>query len=315
MIFNLRHVIISLLFLCLSSGMTGANHPIGTNDWLILQSSPFAIYYFEPNRVVAEKVASLLQLAYADLAAQMKLKLTSPVSVFLAPSQNIFDDLTSNSVPHWGEGVADPVRSLIILKSPAKTAQNSRLAKLVRHELTHVLIGQSVPRRLMLPKWFNEGLAIYVAADEQFAAGKAISKALISNSIIPLDEIDEVLKFQHAKATLAYEESYSFTLYISDKYGFDAIVQLIHNLDGNDSFEQAFQAHFGVELFEDELAWYEYLNKKYRWKFLLDFELYLWIFILLLFIGAFATIRLRNRSTLTRWDNEDRLSGYDDHTV
>jgi len=253
-------------------------------------------------------VADLFQIAYAELANKLTLKIRRPVDVFLCPTQDIFNQLTGNFIPDWGEGVADPVRGVIILKSPSLADNQNRLPKLVRHELTHILIGQAVANPQILPKWFNEGMAIYCSADEAFTAGEAISKALISDSIIPLDEIDEVLQFHRAKAQLAYEESFSFTLYLIEQYGLDRIVRLIQASSSGKSFDQLFEEVFGLDIFDVELEWYDHIAEKYRWRFLLNFETYLWIFILLLFILVFVAIRLRNRRLMKKWEEEDHYA-------
>lgn len=292
------------------SGQSSLNPATMQADWHSLDSPPFRIYYLDSDRPYTRELSSLFHIAYLDFVTRLQLNLTQPVNVFLCPTQKVFDDLTGNFIPHWGEGVADPVKNLIILKSPALTDNRDRLPKLVRHELSHILIGQTAKSPQNLPKWFNEGIAIYLSADEEFAAGKAISKALISNSIIPLDEIDDVLRFQHAKATLAYEESYSFVLYLIEQYGFGKIAQLLSELDTGQSFDVTFKDVFAIDLFEAEMNWYQYLEKKYRWTFLLDFDLFLWIFILLLFIFILIAIRWRNKRTLEKWDEEERLANW-----
>ncbi len=282
----------------------------GQDDWLRLSSPPFEIFYLNPDNSNSHLVASLFETAYLDFAAKLNFKLQGTVSVFLCPTEAVFARLTGNSVPHWGEGVADPLNSLIILKSPALTGNHDRLPKLVRHELSHILIGQAISEPRLLPKWFNEGIAIYLSADEEFKPGKAISKALVSDSIIPLDEIDDVLKFQQAKARLAYEESYSFLNFLVKKNGVGAIAALLTELKRGVAWEEAFEYVFHDDIFDAELAWYDYIEKEYRWSFLVDFEMFLWIFILLLFILVVAAIRLRNRRTIKRWDEEERMAGF-----
>jgi len=280
-------------------------------EWLNLESHPFQFFFTKSDKLYAEELSSLFQNAYFDLKNRIELDIQKSVSVFLTPNQEVFNKLTGNAVPHWVEGVADPLRSLIILKSPMMTDRHERLPKLVRHELTHILIGQSVPNPTVLPKWFNEGMAIHLSADEEFTAGEAISKALLSNSTISLSEIDEVLQFQQAKAALAYEESYSFILYLIEEYGFGAVIKLIQQLNSSSSFEQAFQKSFGVDLFEAELDWFVHIEKKHRWSFLVNFEIYLWILILVIFILAFLGIRIRNKRTMQRWEREEGSASLD----
>ncbi len=275
-------------------------------NWNVLESSPFVIFYAENDKTFAEETSSLLNIFHEELSAKIGLKSSDPVRTFLCPSEKIFNELTGNLIPDWGEGIADPVQNVIVLKSPSLMDNQNHFPKLVKHEVVHILIGHSVNKPGDLPKWFNEGIASYLSADERVSSGEAISKALLSDSIIPLDEIDNVLKFQRTKAALAYEESYSFTAYLVEKFGFESMAKLIQNLQTAKTFEHTFRDIYKIDLFEAEIAWYEYIEKKYRWHFLLDFENYLWISILLLFVLVFLAIKLRNRRILKKWDEEER---------
>jgi len=266
----------------------------------------FRIYYAESDRVHARDLSIILQNAYPELVDKLGFELSKPVNIFLAHSVESFENLTGNIVPHWGEGVADPTQSLIVVKSPSVSKNIERFPKLIRHELVHILMGQTLDYPQTIPRWFTEGIAIYFSGDEEFTGGEAISKALLTDSIIPLDEIDNVLKFQSAKARLAYEESYSFTMFLEKQLGDGTLVKLVRELRTGKSFEQAFSDLFRVDLFDIELQWYDFIEDKYRWRFLLDFETFLWIFILFLFILGFVMIRLRNRRILKRWEQEER---------
>jgi hypothetical protein len=302
--FHLKNLCLLLGFLLLAYTESASQ-----TNWYTLESSLFRIYYSQEDEKRAEELSTLLDKAYADLASKIGLEIDTTVSVFLSPTDEIFDQLTGKLIPDWGEGIADPVRNLIVLRSPKLSQNQIRFPKLVKHELIHILVGQSLQHPDAIPRWFNEGIAIYFSHEEGFSVGQAISKALISNSIIPLDEIDDVLKFQQAKARLAYEESYSAVLFLEEEFGYDDLIRLIRELRTGKSFDEAFLDIFGVEFFAFEWDWNQAIEKKYRWRFLFDFETYLWILILFLFILVIVAIRIRNRKILRKWEKEERLMG------
>lgn len=293
------------LFYCLCLPLPA----IPQTQWQTLEIPRFRIYYADSERLHAGDVSAIVQSAYPDLSNKLGIELAKPVHLFLAPSVATFEKLTGNMVPHWGEGVADATQNLIIVKSPSISDNYKDFPKLIRHELVHILVGQALDHPQTIPRWFAEGIAIHFSGDEEFAGGEAISKALLTDSIIPLDEIDDVLRFQSAKARLAYEESYSFTKFIEQQFGEGTLIELVREFRTGKSFEQTFRQLYQVDLFEVELQWYEFIEDKYRWRFLLDFETFLWIFILFLFIFVFLMIRLRNRRILKRWEQEERLAG------
>ncbi len=277
-------------------------------DWLTLDSERFKIYYTAADRSRAAALPAIFENEYAELSAKLGLQLDIPVQILLAPTPEKFNEFTGHLIPDWGEGVADAARGLIILKTLSPSSRD-RLLKSVRHELTHILVGRGVAQPETLPRWFNEGLAIYFSYDEEFAGGAAISKALISNSVVPLNEIEDVLKFQTEKARLAYEESFSAILYFEEEFGFEGIAAILAELKAGKAFDDAFEEYTGFPAAEFELDWLRFIEQKYRWRFLLDFETYLWIFILLLFVLVFLGIKWRNRRTLKRWEDEEKILG------
>lgn len=272
------------------------------------ESPPFLVHFSPQDKAYAEELSTLLHLGYEELSKKLRIELMLPVNVYLCPNEDEFSRLTGNLIPHWGEGAADADHGFIILRSPHQTGNHDHFPTLIKHELVHVLIGRFLNRH-SLPKWFNEGVALSFSKDESFAGGTAVSKALFSDSIIPLSSIDDVLEFHSVKARLAYEESYLFTKFIEETFGSENIVEFLHRLEKSDApFDVVFQNVFKHDVLDLELEWYDYLQDEYRWRFLLDFESFLWIFILTLFIFVFLGIRLKNRRTLKRWDDEERLS-------
>lgn len=281
------------------------------SGWQEIETAHFKIRYVPSAQSPAAALPTTFESEFEDLSLRLGLQVVEPIQVLLAPSAEVFRELTGHLIPDWGEGVADASRNLIILKITTPPQSPGRLLKLIRHELVHILIGRGVAKPQTLPRWFNEGLALYFSFDEEFAGGSAVSKALISSSIVPLSEIEDVLKFQTEKARLAYEESFSAVLYLEEEFGFEAITDIISALQFGQSFDDAFAEQTGQSTAEFELSWLRYVEQTYRWRFLLDFETYLWLLILLLFVLVFLGIKWRNRQTLKRWQNEERLSRFD----
>ncbi|MFQ5639766.1 MAG: peptidase MA family metallohydrolase [bacterium] len=277
-------------------------------QWYTLESSLFRIRYHESDKKLIDDFSALVDKEYEYLTANLNLRIRQRVRIYLSPTQTDFDQITGHHIPHWGEGVALLDRNMIVLKSPNLTKNFGRLSKLVRHELTHILVSQAMTPPAAVPTWFHEGMAIYFSYDDEFIGGEAISKALIGDSIVPLAEIDHVLKFRQEKARLAYEESYSAVLFLEEKFGYEGILALTKELKNNKTFEGAFQAAYGISSADFELDWIRYAEKKYRWRFLLDFDTFLWIFMLVVFILVVVTIKIRNRIVLKRWEEEERLS-------
>lgn len=278
-------------------------------SWLSLGSDPFVVHYTMEDERQAAKVLEALRRVYPDLAHSIGASLEAPTRVFIAPSQEVFDNFTGGIVPHWGEAVADLRRRLIVLKSPRWSRPSRQLEILVIHELTHLLLAEAL-NGAQAPRWFNEGLAIYYAKDPSYADATLVSRALLSGDLIPLERIDDLLEFQQVKAQLAYQESYLAIRFILEQWGPDGLRRLVEELSRTPDLDASFKAALGIDFVDFQSEWYDYVRTHYRWHFLLEFDTYVWFLILFLFIAAFVTIQIRNRRTLKRWQREERLSGY-----
>ena len=276
------------------------------NKWQRFSADPFEINYKLSDRGYLDQIVRLGRTAASNLSSRLNFTPTQRITLFIADSQQTFDVLTGGAIPHWGEGVANSRQNRIVIKSPNLTHSTARLSKLLTHELAHIYLGQLSHSGATLPRWFNEGMAVLLSSDEGFS-GERLSKALISDSVIPIDEIEQMLTFPGGKAQLAYEQSYAFILYLKEEFGFEALLKLARETTPEQPFESVFEQIAGAEIGDIEQEWFDVAEDKYRWHFLLDFETYLWMFILLLVIFGFVAIRLRNRRTMNRWEEEEEI--------
>ena len=294
-------VVILLFF---SYPLFSSNHHKFNPNWQQLSSHPFIIYYQGKNQKNAKQVLTTLQTSYPKLLMELGINSNDSTTVFICPSEEIFTQFVGKNFPDWSAGVASPNRNTIILKTPNLLPGYADNDKIAIHELTHILLHKAVKGK-PIPRWFNEGLAVYYSGEKAFASSSLVSKALITKSVIDLQDIDDVLNFYREKAQLAYQESYLAIRFLFEQFGNKKVKQIIFLMSKGKNLDQAFLETIGMDALDFEYEWYHQIKKKYRWHFLLDFDSYLWILILLLFILGFILIRFRNKQTIQRWDHED----------
>ncbi|MBN1154084.1 hypothetical protein JXB12_04105 [candidate division KSB1 bacterium] len=297
---NIRKLIIAILA---AVTITSTHAQVDSFNWLTLDHPPFTIYYLEGDHKAAERVVNHLTVTYARISQDLEVTLSQPVRFYLCNSYDSYRKVVGINIPLWSTGLALPQQNTIVIKTVA--AENNYLTTAV-HELTHLIVHQ-LTNREHIPRWLNEGLAVYFSNEKDFASSTSISKALISNSIVPLSDIDHVLEFNPSKAQLAYQESYVAVILLQKRYGMNRIRQILEKIGEGYTVDEAFTHSIGIDSWEFELSWFKYIKDKYKWHFWVEFEFYLWILILFLFIFGFMIIRRRNKLKLQQWEEEDEL--------
>ena len=297
-----RFVLLLVTLLAVMHSFAGAQNE--ALDWQVYYSEKYNIFYHRSDSLNAINTINIIDAEYASISAELGADVTAPIGIFIAPSLYRFRVLTGGMLPHWGEAVADPSRQIIILKSPRWSKSTSDYRTVVIHELVHVLVGAATDGA-PVPRWLGEGLSIYFSGEISYFGGSELSHAQLSDQIIPLAQIDEVLDFEKQKAHLAYQESYLAVIYLFEAYGQSALPSLLSALRQTRDINHALRQAFGINMLQFETDWRQFLLERYRWSFLLEFDKYLWLLILVLFFLALFAVMLRRRRTLARWEKED----------
>jgi hypothetical protein len=273
-----------------------------SQSWQYHSTARFVLAYSSQHKNLAVQIFADIQNEDRELAARLQFTPEAAITVYLCPTQSSFDRLTGGVIPHWGEAAADPVSWRIFLKAP-RINESKRVT--IKHELVHLLLAEMAhPNRL--PRWFNEGAAILLAAETQHLEPSLISRAMATNSLLTFDDIEAMLAFPGEKASLAYSESYHAVNFLTRRFGFAAIRNYAQALAQEADGRAAFQNAFNEDLWDFEAAYFDYVRENFRWYFLWD-ETILWgVGIFLLFIAAYIATRLRTRKKAAEWEQEER---------
>ncbi|WP_182376058.1 hypothetical protein [Nocardioides sp. WS12] len=116
------------------------------------------------------------------------------------------------------------------------------LGRLVRHELTHALLGA---RGRGAPLWLNEGLAEYVSVRPMPPAKRRLPASALSVGATALDLPGEA-EFAGPDAEGWYAVSWWVCEYIASAYGEDLLLLLLDRLEGGADQAEALQAVLGI---------------------------------------------------------------------
>ena len=273
------------------------------------QFGRFRISFTPADARFADRVMAVVRETEPSLSADIGIETADSVRIHIAPTREAFESYTPHAIPDWGEGYAVPDLNLIVLKSPRIDGSIENLRQVVVHETAHVLL-HSAMRNADIPRWLDEGFAIYSARDWGVWERANLVVAVLGGNLIPLEAIGAVNTFPEPKAQLAYQESALAVQYIVSQYGRSGLREILRHLRSTGSINSALMQSQGMSVVEFERDWYRYISRNYGWRAVPAEALSLLIgplFVCLLVIAYLTMIR-RRRRIMRQWADEDEWS-------
>jgi hypothetical protein len=290
-----------ILALCLSNPLSGLASEFKT------VTTPHLAFSFHPQderliKPLIDEAEDLRREILNDLGFDFK----GITRVYLAPSLKDFQEIQPYGKIHsWSIGVAYPRLNLIVMLSPrAIKAGHMDLGTIFAHEFTHLALDRAFMGSEGVPHWLHEGLAMYESREWDFRRVSAITRAVLTNSLIPLSEIAHRFPQERDRAELAYSESFYLVSFLINKYGRSRFHQFIREYSGGKPLNQVLVDTYAVGLDRLEERWRGYLKMRFSWIPLITSSTALWFLLALVFLLAYGKKRRAKRQLYEQWDSE-----------
>ena len=234
--------------------------------------------------------------------------LTEKTTIVLAPTLEEFHQTQPNHerMPVWAAAVAYPERNLIIIRSP-KAVRGGRFdyRKIFIHEFTHIVLGRALQHQ-NVPTFLAEGIAMYESSEWQFSRTAAITTAVLTGRIIPLQELWDKFPEDRDDAELAYAESFMFVSFLINQYGRDSFNQFIKNYAESGNLRHSLQKMTGRHLVTLEGEWIDYMKMRVSWIPLITSATTFWFVVTVIFIYGYCRKRRKAKTVLIQWEEEEK---------
>lgn len=269
----------------------------------------FFNFYYEKESL---PISSLVK--NADPAALKVKELTGfapkeKIDVFIAADKKEFKKFQPNNarVPDWAVGVAFPSQNLMILLKK----KNTGLAPVFRHELNHILLGQAFRGKEKVPRWLDEGLAMIVAGEWNLSNMATMTGAVLSGSVIPMEDITTHFPYEESRARIAYAQSFYFISFLKGKFGDSAFKRFLTEYSKYHNFNLAIRKTYFLDWWEVENMWQDYLRLRFNWIPIITSTGFLWFVASIIFVLGYFHKKRKSRMKLKEWEEEEALI-YDD---
>lgn len=216
--------------------------------------------------------------------------------------------------PSWSVGYAFGEAGLVVLMPSripvAPTYPDSGLEAVLRHEIAHVLIARAARRR-PIPRWFNEGLAVFAVRNRGMDDRTRLVWATLRRGP-SLQDLDASFQSGSYQAGRAYALAAAFVRFLLEHYGEDAAAGILDRIGDGDSFSAAFRSATGTTLAAAEDRFWNHLDFWNKWIPFLTSSALLWTMITSLALWAFKRRRDRDAEVRERWQEEELVQASTD---
>jgi Peptidase MA superfamily len=264
-------------------------------DWGRYQDGNFIIYAEPQDEAAAQSLLKLYNRKVEEFSENLNIPIPSDIRIFIAPTKARFKFLT-RGMPDWTGGLAYTKQKTIILQTPKHYPNRGQFDVTALHEAVHILISHEKQARL--PKWMNEGLAMYLSGETMYKNRIPLARAVVMKKTFTLDEIDNVLQLGPENAKVAYLQSIDFINFLIKRYGWETFSAILGGFQRGEEADLIFLKITGDDFFRVEATWHSDLRKRYQWwQFVqwIDIDMIIWTSaaLIVIFAGGVAIYRRR----------------------
>ncbi len=226
------------------------------DNYLRLGNEKAEIRYVEGEQQLAGETFDALAEALSAITCYFELSKPFPkVRAVLVPSRNEFDRLVRDllrveiEVPSNPARVAQPQRTDMVLLSPSAYESHSifkyvleDFRRLVAHELVHVVEEHLAPNIEATPRWWSEGLAVYISAQWRHENDfrRPVLKGVEENRVPRIAQIQ-------TDRRLGYDWGWTIVRFINNTYGKEMILRIAKECPDGDVFSVIGEEASGLE--------------------------------------------------------------------
>ncbi len=227
-----------------------------------------------------------------------------PIRVLLVAD----DEPLARRTPRWVTGFAVAEQNaVVLLPQRAGSYPDDTLDALLTHEVTHVLLARAAGGR-PLPRWFQEGVALYASREWQLADRERLLVGGITGVPPSTTELERAFAGEGYAVDTAYAVAGALVQELVHQRGRRVVARIAAAVASGLPFPQAFTAATGESLPSFERAFWRRFRWRYRWIPFLTSGATLWLGVTALALLAIARRRQRDAAIRRRWDEEERAA-------
>jgi hypothetical protein len=226
--------------------------------WQEREEGALRVHWYDGDEAFGAAALDAARRGLDAVRGLISLELAGPIDIYVYATANDLQGALVLGGQSWVAGHASPELGVVMVSIPPGPAQSIALERQMPHELTHVLLYQSLgPNYNRLPAWLTEGLATMAELYPNPDLDAVLAQAVESNSLLPLADLCASFPPDTGRAFLAYAQSESFTRFLLDNYGTTGLSALTSAYADGLDCEQGARRALEQPLSQLEVRWRE----------------------------------------------------------
>ncbi len=227
-----------------------------TQDWKTLKGDIVTVHWYAGSEAFAKKALRIGDNAVRDTSKLLGVTETEPIDFFIYGDETAFRAaLGPGTRENVGGQAHSDIRTLFALITP-DAINDPWVGIVIPHELTHLVFDTAVSNPYRFPpRWFNEGLAVYLSEGYGPGDRNRVADAVRSKDLLPLLALSGQFPTDPDKTSLAYAEAVSAIDYLVRTNDEASLVNLVLAYKEGLTDDEAFTKALGVDLAAFQAGW------------------------------------------------------------
>ncbi len=232
-------------------------------SWDVIQHNHIILSWYGSQEDEARRLVGYADSTLARLQDEMGVMLHQPVRIYVYRNKS---DM-SLALPRTSEAYDERILTLGVVVDEATLlllGSQRDIEGTIAHELSHIVVGLATDNPYSsLPRWLDEGLAMYAEGELPSANRRSLERAVQRDQLISVRSLSGYTG-DPSQVDLFYGEVYSVVEYLLDTYGKGKMAQLLDALGDGTTQEEALQRVYTLDLDQLDAQWRQSLGLQPR---------------------------------------------------
>ena len=228
-------------------------------DWEMVSLGNIELSRYGSSEEEAQRLLGYADDSLGRLQGEMGVLLEEPVQIYVYDSK---EDMAA-ALPRSSEAYDDRILTLGVVVDEATLlllGPHPDVEGTIAHELSHIVVGLATDNPYAeLPRWLDEGLAMYSEGELPDGNRRALQAAIEQDRLISVRSLSGYTG-DPSQVNLFYGEVYSLIDYLLETYGKEKMTELLTAIREGLYQQEALERVYGFGLDELDARWRESLG-------------------------------------------------------